>query len=124
VVRGLELAAVLQLLRVQAELGLLSTTLTALGESSGTLPDTSFTMPATWARSSVRPGCRFSTTLALGFCCSRKKPFCAGSARCTRADFTESSDWMVVVSSPSMARWIFMRSCTWVWPKLFLSSSS
>ena len=41
-------------------------------------------MPAICARSSVRPGCSVSSTEALGFCCSRKKPFWFGSARCTR----------------------------------------
>ncbi len=40
-------------------------------------------MPAIWLRSSVRPGCRLSSTEAEGFCCSRKKPFWLGSARCT-----------------------------------------
>jgi hypothetical protein len=33
----------------------------------------------------VRPGCSVSSTDALGFCCSRKKPFWFGSARWTRA---------------------------------------
>ena len=49
-------------------------------------------MPAICARSSVRPGCSVSSTEALGFCCSRKKPFWFGSARCTRALCTAASD--------------------------------
>ena len=103
---------------------LLSSTLTDLALSSGTLDDTRCTMPATWARSSVRPGCSVSTTDAPGFCCSRKKPFWFGSARCTRAACTDCSDWMVRVSSPSSARCRLMRSWPWVWPKGVLSSSS
>ena len=45
-------------------------------------------MPAICARSSARPGCSVSSTEALGFCCSRKKPFWFGSARWTRAACT------------------------------------
>ncbi|MNY38635.1 hypothetical protein D3C86_1732730 [compost metagenome] len=52
-----------------------SSTLTAEGASSGTLDATRCTMPANWARSRMRPGCRLTSTDAEGFCCSRKNPF-------------------------------------------------
>ena len=83
---------------------------TALGFISGTLAATRCTMPATCALSSVRPGCSESSTEADGFCCSRKKPFWLGSARCTRAACTEESDWIERVSSPSSPRWKVSRS--------------
>ena len=81
-------------------------------------------MPAICARSSVRPGCSVSSTEALGFCCSRKKPFWFGSARCTRAACTAASDEIERVSSPSRPRWKVRRSWNWVWPKRALSISS
>ena len=43
-------------------------------------------------------------TEALGFCCSRKKPFCSGMARWTRASATSARAVMVRVSSPSRPR--------------------
>ena len=55
-------------------------------------------MPAICARSSVRPGCSVTSTDAVGFCCSRKKPFWFGSARCTRAFSTAP------VCAPSLAQ--------------------
>ncbi|MCY1378369.1 hypothetical protein D9M69_659960 [compost metagenome] len=81
-------------------------------------------MPATWALSSVRPGCRVSSTEAEGFCCSRKKPFWFGSARWMRAVCTEESDWIERVSSPSSPRWKVRRSWNWVMPKRLASISS
>ena len=45
--------------------------LTAFTARSGTDDDTRCTMPATWLRSSMRPGCRVSMTEALGLTCSR-----------------------------------------------------
>ncbi len=81
-------------------------------------------MPAICARSSVRPGCSVSSTEALGFCCSRKKPFWFGSARCTRAACTAASAVIERVSSPSSPRWKVSRSWNWVWPKRAPSISS
>ena len=81
-------------------------------------------MPAICARSSVRPGYRVNSTEALGFCCSRKKPFWFGSARCTRAACTADSEVIERTSSPSSARWKVMRSWNCVWPKRALSISS
>ena len=102
----------------------LSSTLTALGFSSGTDEDTRCTMPAICARSRVRPPRSVSMTEALGFCCSRKKPFCCGMARWTRASATSAMAVMVRVSSPSSARWKFSRSLKAVWPMDCLSISS
>ena len=81
-----------------------SSTLTAAVASSGTLDATRCTMPASCARSSVRPGYRLTSTEAEGFCCSLKNPFWLGSARCTRALCTDDSAWMERVSSPSSPR--------------------
>ena len=81
-------------------------------------------MPATCARSSVRPGCIVSSTEALGFCCSRKKPFWFGSARCTRAFCTAAIEVIERVSSPSSPRCAVRRSWNWVWPKRAVSISS
>ena len=107
-----------------SRLPLWSSTLTAFGLSSATLADTRCTMPASWARSSVRPGCSVSSTLALGFCWSRKKPFWFGSARCTRAASTADSAVIERTSSPSRPRWKLSRSWNWVVPKRALSISS
>ncbi len=107
-----------------SSLPLSSTTLTAEGASSGTLEATRCTMPAIWLRSSVRPGCSVSSTEAEGFCCSRKKPFWFGSARCTRALCTEARPWIERVSSPSRPRWKLSFSWNWVMPKRLFSISS
>lgn len=49
-----------------------STTLTAEGSISGTLDATRCTMPAICARSSMRPGCKLSSTEAEGFAAREK----------------------------------------------------
>lgn len=62
------------------------------------------TMPASCVRSSTRPGYKLMSTEAEGFCCSRKKPFWLGKAKCTRALCTDDSAWIERVSSPSSPR--------------------
>ncbi|MDT4880352.1 hypothetical protein FQZ97_1160980 [compost metagenome] len=62
-----------------------------------------------------------SSTEALGFCCSRKKPFWLGRARWMRALCTDESDWIERVSSPSSPRWKVRRSWNWVMPKRLAS---
>ena len=57
------------------------------------------------AESSERPAYSDTSTEALGFWFSRTNTDGRGMARCTRADCTAESDWMVRASSPSIARW-------------------
>ena len=132
-VAGLDLRGVLQLLRVQALRRLVvagrrraarrcwSSTLTALGVSSGTLPETRCTMPAIWRGPACGRGAASAAPRREGFCCSRKKPFWLRQRQVhARRSAPTASDWIERVSSPSRPRWKFSRSWNWVWPKRVL----
>ena len=101
-----------------------STTVTFTGNSSGTLDATRCTMALTCSWSRPRPGCRFSSTDAVGFCCSRTKTDGFGRARWTLAVSTADTDSIDFASSPSSARWKLTCSRNCDTPSFWFSISS
>ena len=75
------------------------------GELSKTLEETRLVTAWICSPLSAVPAARSSSTDAVGSDCSVTKTSSSGSATCTTAELTPSSDSRVLESSPSSARW-------------------